>query len=79
MVTAVKFTISDHPQPIDPLLKNCIGEWRRQILGKVRFCHGTVTSVTKTSTVNLLITEEVKCTKVIVPLQRSFIRYGFTG
>ncbi|GAB1295607.1 Cullin-associated NEDD8-dissociated protein 1 [Apodemus speciosus] len=26
VVTAVKFTISDHPQPIDPLLKNCIGE-----------------------------------------------------
>uniref|UniRef100_A0A2K6F4B7 Cullin associated and neddylation dissociated 1 n=1 Tax=Propithecus coquereli TaxID=379532 RepID=A0A2K6F4B7_PROCO len=24
VVTAVKFTISDHPQPIDPLLKNCI-------------------------------------------------------
>lgn len=27
MVTAVKFTISDHPQPIDPLLKNCIGKY----------------------------------------------------
>lgn len=27
MVTAVKFTISDHPQPIDPLLKNCIGKF----------------------------------------------------
>ncbi|XP_012497468.1 PREDICTED: cullin-associated NEDD8-dissociated protein 1 [Propithecus coquereli] len=26
VVTAVKFTISDHPQPIDPLLKNCIGK-----------------------------------------------------
>uniref|UniRef100_A0AAQ5YP93 TATA-binding protein interacting (TIP20) domain-containing protein n=1 Tax=Amphiprion ocellaris TaxID=80972 RepID=A0AAQ5YP93_AMPOC len=25
VVTAVKFTISDQPQPIDPLLKNCIG------------------------------------------------------
>lgn len=24
-MTAVKFTISDHPQAIDPLLKNCIG------------------------------------------------------
>lgn len=28
MVTAVKFTISDQPQPIDPLLKNCIGNKR---------------------------------------------------
>lgn len=27
VVTAVKFTISDHPQPIDPLLKNCIGKY----------------------------------------------------
>lgn len=26
VVTAVKFTISDQPQPIDPLLKNCIGK-----------------------------------------------------
>jgi len=27
VVTAVKFTISDHPQTIDPLLKNCIGKY----------------------------------------------------
>lgn len=35
VVTAVKFTISDHPQTIDPLLKNCIGKlfvFRLQIL-----------------------------------------------
>lgn len=32
MVTAVKFTISDQPQPIDPLLKNCIGTCQRALL-----------------------------------------------
>lgn len=26
VVTAVKFTIADQPQPIDALLKGCIGE-----------------------------------------------------
>lgn len=27
VVTAIKFTISDHPQTIDPLLKGCIGNF----------------------------------------------------
>jgi len=27
VVTAIKFTISDQPQPIDPLLKTCIGDF----------------------------------------------------
>lgn len=49
MVTAVKFTISDHPQPIDPLLKNCIGKWRQQVLlsclGKCSISRGAVASV----------------------------------
>uniref|UniRef100_A0A803XSJ6 Cullin associated and neddylation dissociated 1 n=1 Tax=Meleagris gallopavo TaxID=9103 RepID=A0A803XSJ6_MELGA len=31
VVTAVKFTISDHPQPIDPLLKNCIGDFLKTL------------------------------------------------
>lgn len=46
VVTAVKFTISDHPQPIDPLLKNCIGEWRQLMLvsyfGSTEFSQATV-------------------------------------
>lgn len=32
VVTAVKFTISDHPQTIDPLLKNCIGKCYYQLV-----------------------------------------------
>lgn len=32
VVTAVKFTISDHPQTIDPLLKNCIGKCYDQLV-----------------------------------------------
>uniref|UniRef100_A0AAR2KTU8 TATA-binding protein interacting (TIP20) domain-containing protein n=1 Tax=Pygocentrus nattereri TaxID=42514 RepID=A0AAR2KTU8_PYGNA len=31
VVTAVKFTISDHPQTIDPLLKNCIGDFLKTL------------------------------------------------
>lgn len=31
VVTAVKFTISDQPQPIDPLLKNCIGDFLKTL------------------------------------------------
>ncbi|KAI1239333.1 Cullin-associated NEDD8-dissociated protein 1, partial [Lamprotornis superbus] len=31
VVTAVKFTISDHPQPIDPLLKSCIGDFLKTL------------------------------------------------
>ncbi|XP_032892680.1 cullin-associated NEDD8-dissociated protein 1-like [Amblyraja radiata] len=31
VVTAVKFTISDHPQAIDPLLKSCIGDFLRTL------------------------------------------------
>mgnify|MGYP002803523298 FL=1 len=31
VVTAIKFTISDHPQPIDPLLKNCIGDFLKTV------------------------------------------------
>uniref|UniRef100_A0A8C9SYV7 Cullin-associated and neddylation-dissociated 1 n=1 Tax=Scleropages formosus TaxID=113540 RepID=A0A8C9SYV7_SCLFO len=31
VVTAVKFTISDHPQAIDPLLKNCIGDFLKTL------------------------------------------------
>lgn len=66
----MKFTISDHPQPIDPLLKNCIGKWRQQILlsylGKCSISQGTVASVA--ITVNIFILREVKRTKVIVSL-----------
>ncbi|KAL7986164.1 hypothetical protein Chor_011330 [Crotalus horridus] len=31
VVTAIKFTISDHPQPIDPLLKGCIGDFLKTL------------------------------------------------
>ncbi|XP_061474477.1 cullin-associated NEDD8-dissociated protein 1-like isoform X1 [Rhineura floridana] len=31
VVTAIKFTISDHPQPIDPLLKGCIGDFLKTV------------------------------------------------
>ncbi|CAB4029504.1 cullin-associated NEDD8-dissociated 1, partial, partial [Paramuricea clavata] len=31
VVTAIKFTISDHPQAIDPLLKNCIGDFLKTV------------------------------------------------
>uniref|UniRef100_H3CLX5 Cullin-associated and neddylation-dissociated 1 n=1 Tax=Tetraodon nigroviridis TaxID=99883 RepID=H3CLX5_TETNG len=31
VVTAVKFTISDQPQPIDPLLKSCIGDFLKTL------------------------------------------------
>ncbi|GFR63434.1 cullin-associated NEDD8-dissociated protein 1 [Elysia marginata] len=31
VVTAIKFTISDQPQPIDPLLKSCIGDFLRTL------------------------------------------------
>uniref|UniRef100_A0A2C9JF10 TATA-binding protein interacting (TIP20) domain-containing protein n=1 Tax=Biomphalaria glabrata TaxID=6526 RepID=A0A2C9JF10_BIOGL len=31
VVTAIKFTISDQPQPIDPLLKTCIGDFLRTL------------------------------------------------
>ncbi|XP_026534350.1 cullin-associated NEDD8-dissociated protein 1-like [Notechis scutatus] len=31
VVTAIKFTISDHPQPIDPLLKGCIGDFLKPL------------------------------------------------
>ncbi|KAJ8398852.1 hypothetical protein AAFF_G00417600 [Aldrovandia affinis] len=31
VVTAVKFTISDQPQAIDPLLKNCIGDFLKTL------------------------------------------------
>ncbi|KAK3749091.1 hypothetical protein RRG08_034063 [Elysia crispata] len=31
VVTAIKFTISDQPQPIDPLLKACIGDFLRTL------------------------------------------------
>ncbi|XP_012944580.1 cullin-associated NEDD8-dissociated protein 1 [Aplysia californica] len=31
VVTAIKFTISDQPQPIDPLLKMCIGDFLRTL------------------------------------------------
>lgn len=39
MVTAVKFTISDQPQPIDPLLKNCIGNPHTNPNDLSFFCH----------------------------------------
>ncbi|KAM3846314.1 cullin-associated NEDD8-dissociated protein 1-like isoform 2-T3 [Vipera latastei] len=31
VVTAIKFTISDHPQTIDPLLKGCIGDFLKTL------------------------------------------------
>uniref|UniRef100_A0A8D0BD79 Cullin associated and neddylation dissociated 2 (putative) n=1 Tax=Salvator merianae TaxID=96440 RepID=A0A8D0BD79_SALMN len=31
VVTAIKFTISDQPQPIDPLLKGCIGDFLKTL------------------------------------------------
>ncbi|XP_044156534.1 cullin-associated NEDD8-dissociated protein 1-like isoform X1 [Bufo gargarizans] len=31
VVTAIKFTISDQPAPIDPLLKNCIGDFLKPL------------------------------------------------
>lgn len=36
VVTAIKFTISDHPQPIDPLLKGCIGNFDKRLSLEVR-------------------------------------------